>query len=130
MEPTADDFCSRILALDKGLRFVCIADKEGKLVGKARRKGLRPLLDSNETKTMLLQSLIRMSTRETLEKKLGSTVYAFAMYENVKRVTIPLRNSSKISHIMLVSLDVDVDHEPIVLHKILPELNHFDLHKN
>lgn len=130
MEQTVDDFCSRILALDNGLRFVCIADNEGELVGHARRKGLTPLLDSNETKTMLLQSLIRMSTRETLEKKLGNTVYAFAMYEKVKRATIPLRNSTKISHIMLVSMDVDVDHEPIILHKILPELKHFVLHKN
>lgn len=71
-----------------------------------------------------------MSTRETLEKKLGSTVYVFAMYEKVKRVTIPVRNSTKISHIMLVSLDVDVDHEPIILHKILPELKHLALQKN
>lgn len=68
MEQTADDFCSRILALDNGLRFVCIADKEGKLVGHARRKGLTPLLDSNETKTMLLQSHQDEHPRNAREK--------------------------------------------------------------
>lgn len=128
MEPPVDGLCSRLLTLDEGIRFVCLADMEGNIVGHARRKGLMPLLNPKETKMMVLQSVIRMSTRATLEEKLGDAVYAFAMYEKVKRVTIPLRNSS-ITHVVLASFDPGVDHEPIVLDKILPELGRLLLHK-
>ncbi len=129
MEPSADGLCSRLLTLDEGIRFVCLADMEGNIVGHARRKGMVPLLNPKETKMMVLQSVIRMSTRATLEEKLGGTVYAFAMYEKVKRVTIPLRNSSRITHVVLASFDPGVDHEPIILDKILPELGRLLLHK-
>lgn len=121
MTNTIDDFCARILTLDDRIRFAGIANDEGNLVGHARRKGLVPLLNSKETKMMLLQSVIRMGTRTTIENKMGETMYAFAMYKKVKRATIPIRKASKITHILLVSFDVEADHDSIILNKILPE---------
>lgn len=129
MEPPTDCLCSRLLTLDGGIRFVCLADVEGNLIGQAHRKGLVPLLNPKETKMMVLQSVIRMSTRAKLEVKLGNTVYAFAMYEKVKRVTIPVRNSSRITYVVLASFDIDVDHEPLIVNKILPELGRLLLQK-
>lgn len=120
-----NDFCAKILGLDKGIRFVGIADKEGTLIGHARRKGFVPLLNANETKMMLLQSMIRMGTRSTLEDKLGETLYAFAHYKNVKRATIPIRSASGITHIMLVSFEAETNHEPIIVGKILPAVQEF-----
>ena len=125
MAGSVDDFCAKLLALDKGIRFVGVANKDGNLVGRAVRKGLVPLLNSKETKMMLLQSVIRMGTRTTLEQKVGDTVYAFAMYKKVKRATIPIRNTSTITHLLLVSFDIETDHEKIILGKILPELDQF-----
>lgn len=125
MTKTINDFCAKILELDKGIRFVGIADKEGTLIGHARRKGFVPLLNANETKMMLLQSMIRMGTRSTLEGKLGETLYAFAHYKKVKRATIPIRSASGITHIMLVSFDPETNHEPIIVGKILPAAEKF-----
>lgn len=122
MQLTISDFCVSILRLDKGIRFAGVADRDGRLVGHAYRKGIIPLLTPRETEISVLQSFIRMGTRATLEQKLGDTIYSFSMYRKVKRVTIPLRNSSKITHILMVSFDVDVDHEPIILNGIIPEL--------
>ncbi len=122
MQLTLNDFCSSILGIDRGIRFAGVADMEGKLIGHAYRKGIVPLLTPKETEVSVLQSFIRMSTRGTLEQKLGGTVYSFTMYGKVKRATIPVRSSSRTTHIFMVSFDVDVDHEPIILHKILPEL--------
>ncbi len=48
-------------------------------------------------------------------------------YRKVKWVTIPIRNSSKITHIFMVSFDVEVDHEPIILNGIIPELGNLVL---
>lgn len=127
MQLTVNDFCSSMLRLDRGIRFVGVADREGRLIGHAYRKGIVPLLTPKETEISVLQSFIRMGTRATLEQKLGDTVYSFTMYRKVKRVTIPLRNSSKITHIFMVSFDVEVNHEPIVLNGILPELENLVL---
>ncbi|NWG37248.1 MAG: hypothetical protein HXY31_06530 [Nitrososphaera sp.] len=113
--------------MDRGIRFVGVANREGKLIAHAYRKGIVPLLTPQETEVSVLQSFIRMGTRATLEQKIGETVYAFTMYRKVKRVTIPLRNSSKITHIFMVSFDLDVDHEPIIINKIIPELENLVL---
>jgi hypothetical protein len=127
MQLTISDFCSSILTLNKGIRFAGIANREGQLIAYAYRKGIVPLLTPRETEISVLQSFIRMGTRTTLEQKLGDTVYAFTMYKKVKRVTIPIRNSSQVTHIFMVSFDVEVEHEPIILNKIIPELEKLTL---
>ena len=127
MQLTINDFCTNMLRLDRGIRFVGVANREGKLIGHAYRKGIVPLLTPKETEVSVLQSFIRMGTRATLEQKIGETVYAFTMYRKVKRVTIPLRNASKITHIFMVSFDLDTDHEPIIINKIIPELENLVL---
>jgi hypothetical protein len=127
MQLTISDFCTGILTLNKGIRFVGIANREGQLIAYAYRKGIVPLLTPKETEISVLQSFIRMGTRTTLEQKLGDTVYAFTMYKKVKRVTMPIRNSSQVTHIFMVSFDVEVEHEPIILNKIMPELEKLTL---
>jgi hypothetical protein len=127
MQLTISDFCSSILTLNKGIRFAGIANREGQLIAYAYRKGIVPLLTPRETEISVLQSFIRMGTRTTLEQKLGDTVYAFTMYKKVKRVTMPIRNSSQVTHIFMVSFDVEVEHEPIILNKIMPELEKLTL---
>lgn len=127
MQLTVNDFCTNILRLDRGIRFVGVANREGKLIAHAYRKGIVPLLTPRETEVSVLQSFIRMGTRATLEQKIGDTVYSFTMYKKVKRVTIPLRDSSRITHIFMVSFDLDVDHEPIIIRKMIPELDNLVL---
>lgn len=53
-----------------------------------------------------------------MEDSLGSTVYALALYEKVKRATLPLDDGA----ILLLSFDIEANHEPIILSKILPLL--------
>jgi hypothetical protein len=114
----AVELCGKILVLDKGIRFAGIATRFGKVVSSVYRGGLDPLLTSQESELSVTQSIIRMGTRQTLEQKLGKTIYAFAMYEKVKRATIPLRDAD--SRILMVSFDIESDHERLILEKILP----------
>lgn len=117
------DFCHSIISLDRGVRFAGIANREAHLIEAVYRKDVIPLLTRQESEISILQSLIRMGTRGRLESKLGKTIYAFARYEKVKRVTIPLRSGSEITHILLISFDVDVDHDSIIMEKIVPKLD-------
>lgn len=116
-------FCNSILSLDGGIRFAGIANREAHLIEAVYRKDVTPLLTRQETEMSILQSLIRMGTRGRLEAKIGKTIYAFARYEKVKRVTIPLREGSEITHILLISFDIDADHDSIVMNKIIPWLD-------
>ncbi|AIF83762.1 hypothetical protein NTE_01701 [Candidatus Nitrososphaera evergladensis SR1] len=123
MPSTVDDFCQRILEIDRGIRFAGIASSSGRLIGFAYRKGLKPLLTKEESETAVLQSLMRMNMRATLEPKLGRTIYAYTLYGKVKRATIPIRESSRITHIFMISFDLGIKHEPIIRDRIIPRLD-------
>ncbi len=110
------DFCRQILDLDETIRFAGLSDTEGKIIMKEYRKGVVSLLSKEEEESSLRQASIRMASRKTLEPKIGKTIYAFALYEKVKRATIPLSNNL----ILLVSFDIQADYEPIILIKIIP----------
>ena len=114
-----NELCKRILQLDNFIRFAGAADMKGKIVAEAYREGLVPLMTKQETELSALQAIVKMATRRALEeKKLGKTIYAFALYEKLKRATIPLMDEN--DNILLISFELQEDHESIILHKILP----------
>jgi hypothetical protein len=117
-----EEFCKQILRSDNSIRLAGIANMKGKLVAEAYREGLVPLLTKQETVLSALQAIVKMATRESLEeKKLGKTIYASALYEKIKRATIPLRGGEMMSdYILLVSFDLEAEHESVILNKILP----------
>jgi hypothetical protein len=110
------NLCKQILQLDKTIRFVGIASIEGKLIAQEYREGVQSFLTKEESELSALQSIIRMGTRKALEEKVGKTIYAFALYEKVKRASMPLGDSN----ILMVSFDIEANHEDIILNKILP----------
>jgi hypothetical protein len=113
--------CKQILQLDDSIRFAGVANTKGKVIAEAYREGLVPLMTKQETELSALQAIVKMATRRALEeKKLGKTIYAFALYEKLKRATIPLMDES--DYILLASFELQADHENIILHKILPLL--------
>jgi len=118
------DFCDKILECDKTIRYAGIADKLGRIVVTKYR--VAPLLSIKESELSVKQSTIRMKTRKTLETKIGKTIYAFALYEKMKRATIPLRNGS----ILMLSFNKQADHHSIIVKKILPLIKKYGLREN
>nr|WP_228369162.1 hypothetical protein [Candidatus Nitrososphaera gargensis] len=84
------------------------------------------MLTREESELSIMQALIRMSTRRTLEAKLGRTLYSTTVYENVKRVTISLLfangGENDATTYLMVSFEKDANHEEIITTKILPFL--------
>ena len=62
----------------------------------------------------------RWSLRNALSTKVGKGRYAIAEYEKLKRITIPLDDNS---HLLLVSTEVDADHDRII-NKVLKSVQH------
>ena len=121
----AEELCNELLQLDGSIRFVGIANEMGSLIASRFRQGLRTLLQSSELQSSVMKAALRMKTREDYESNLGKVIYTFGLYEKVKRASIPLNNSQ--FSLLMVSFDVDADHERIILDKLLPKVKQHKL---
>lgn len=118
-----NDVCRKILSFDGDIRFAGIVNLDATMMASEYRAGVISLLTKEETQLSVMQSLMRMSIRKTLERKLGETVYATAVYRKVKRASIMMYNEGvKADAILIVSFDKEADHESIITEKILPFL--------
>ena len=84
------EFCKDILTKDLSIRFAAVANQMGNLIESEYREGLQPLMDRQETEHYTIQTVLRASTRETFENKLGKQRYAIAVYEKLIRATVPI----------------------------------------
>jgi hypothetical protein len=89
------------------------------------RADLTPLLKPEETEKLAIDSVLRMNTRKDFESKLGKPIYSFTLYRKVKRTTIALEN--KEYPVLMASLDIEADHENIIVNKIIPMINEVGL---
>jgi hypothetical protein len=136
-------FCKGIIAKDSSIRFAGIANQMGNLIEAAYREALQPLMNSQETEHYTIQTVLRASTRETFENKLGKQRYAIAVYEKLIRATVPIlmighhddkdKKQKKQQQeaedfkwfYLLVSFDLGSDVISIVEDKILPLIEQF-----
>ena len=110
--------CNQIQESDSSLRFVGIPNKMGRQIVSSHRHDLALLLTPQEIEMFAIESVLRMNTRKDFESKLGKPIYSFTLYEKVKRATITLE--SKEYPIVMVSFDIQADHDYIIMDKILP----------
>ncbi len=117
-----EEFCRNVLALDPKIRFAGIADGDGKLEATADRKGLTPLLNSEERAQYAITAATRQYTRLRWEYKLGKIMYASSHYTKLIRATIPIADeNSRLSHVLLLSFDANAeDFHQIITKKIIP----------
>ncbi|MEK6957088.1 MAG: hypothetical protein AABW74_04200 [Thermoproteota archaeon] len=98
-----DEFCDKILRLDKKIRFVGIYDAP-RVYGKMQ-EGLTAYLSPFETETSLNQALYRWKARLKFQQKIGAPVFALTKYEKVYRVTMIFEGEK----ILCFSTESDVD---------------------
>jgi hypothetical protein len=119
------NICREILSSDNAIRYVGIANKMGKLVASELRQGKSPLLSNEDIASSAIKSVLRMRTREDYELKLGRAIYTFTLYEKVKRASIPLEDDDYA--LLLISFEKPANHESIILEKVLPILQRYNL---
>jgi hypothetical protein len=125
LDEEEEELCGEIVELDVHIRFAGIANSMGKLLAAKFKPGVKALLTKEEIEDNIIKAVLRMKTREDYEKKLGKTIYTFALYDKVKRASIALERGSY--SLLMVSFDVEADHESIILQKILPRLKEHNL---
>src|ERR671931_1638603 len=122
MKSFFQEFCDKVIALDKSIRFAAVADEDGKLMATAERKGLKPLLTAEERAQYAITAATRQYTRLRWEYLLGRINYAMSHYAKLIRATIPIADeNSRLSYVLLISFDVDTENvHDIIMKKIIP----------
>jgi len=118
-----ESFCKQILNRDYFIRSARIADRVGHLVAVAYRRGLTPLLTSEESSRAAAQAAIRAATRDRFKSKIGEIQYSISRYTDLVRATVPIKDGTKnIRFLLLLTFDIDAEADSIILKKIIPYL--------
>jgi hypothetical protein len=114
--------CDRIINANSAVRFAGIADEHGTVMATSERRGLKPLLDREQTAQYALAAVTRQYTRIRWQSILGKIDYTCSYYERVFRVTIPITDSNnRLRAVIIFTLDVSVkDFHSIIMRKLIP----------
>lgn len=91
----------KVLSAEPNVRFVIVLDKNGNKVGSKQRDGTKNLLPQEEFDKSLEHALNAWKFRSSMKDYLGKNEYVLAVYDKIRRFTIPVDDE----HIMLVTLD-------------------------
>jgi len=123
MANTAKDYfeslSKEILKISPSVRWIAIADSEGKILNIARREGLDPLMNREENQEYTLNAITRHKSRLKFEDKLGKLVYSLGKYEKLVRIVTPINNK----YYVLLTIDVEEPHiDSIMKEQIIPKI--------
>lgn len=96
-----EHFLDRVMDLDDNIRHARVCDMDGNVICSRQRKGVVNLLTEDETRESLKYSVSSWKVRAQLAHKIGKGRYVLAVYEKLRRVTMPLGEN----HLLLVSFD-------------------------
>lgn len=109
-----------LLKISSSLRWVAVADSEGKILNIARREGLDPLMNREENQEYTLNAIVRHKSRQKFEDKLGKLVYSLGKYEKLVRIVTPINNK----YYILLTIDVEEPHiDSIMREQIIPKIS-------
>jgi hypothetical protein len=122
MEQFFQEFCDKVISLDSSIRFVGIADGHGALLAISERKGLKPLLNAQETAQYAITAATRQYTRIRWQPLLGKIDYTCSHYDKLLRATIPITDKANhLSYVIIFTFDVQTDNfHQIIMEKIVP----------
>ena len=114
--------CQEIIRVDSSIRSAGITNEDGVILHISHRKGIKPLLSSEERAQYAITAATRQFTRLRWEVLLGKIQYASSHYTKLIRATIPVTDDNrKLSFVIILSLDPGTDnfHE-IIVEKVIP----------
>lgn len=97
---------------DKHIRFATVCDMEGNEIETKIREGVTPLLNDEETKETLHYAVSAWKARNKFAPKIGKGKYVLAVYEKLRRLTMPLGQN----HMLLVTWGPDGGQGDIIEH--------------
>ncbi len=101
-----------VMNTDHHIRYATICDMEGKELGTVVREGVTPLLSDEEHKETLRYAVNAWKTRAKFAPKIGNGKYVLAVYEKLRRMTMPIGDK----YMLLITWGLDGGTQDIVDH--------------
>ncbi len=114
----------RILGIDKNIRFAIVSDMNGRPIVSKSKPGISLYLSPEDTQETLQHAVSAWKSRMKHYDKIGNGIYTLAVYEKIRRVTVPLKSGN----LLLVTIDNEGGQQQIV-DKILNEVLYHDYTK-
>jgi len=101
MSDESQNQVDKILAIDENIRFAAISDLDGNLIVSKSQEGVDLYLSPESTKDTLHHAASAWKSRMKHVDEIGKGLYTIAVYEKLRRVTMPLPGD----RILLVTID-------------------------
>ena len=101
MSDENQNLVDKVLALDENIRFAAIADLDGNMLISKSQEGTNLYLSPESTKDTLHHAASAWKSRMKHVNEIGRGLYTIAVYEKLRRVTMPIAND----RILLVTID-------------------------
>ncbi len=98
------------MRIDPTVRFATIFDTHGDILYSAHRDGVSNLLSPDENKKSLDQAVMAWKNRNEFANKIGKGKYVLAVYEKIKRITMPLDDE----HFLYITTEANSNHDKII----------------
>jgi hypothetical protein len=117
-----ESFLNRLFNLDNNIRFVAVANKSGEVLAKGSKPNTSLFLSPEETQETLHHAITAWKSREKHYSKIGEGLYTLAVYEKLRRATIPLPSGN----LLLVTID-NAGGQQQIMDKIINEVKIHDI---
>ena len=117
-----ENLVNRLFNLDKNIRFVAVANKSGEVLAKGSKPNTSLFLSPEETQETLHHAITAWKSREKHYSKIGEGLYTLAVYEKLRRATIPLPSGN----LLLVTID-NAGGQQQIMDKIINEVKIHDI---
>ena len=108
LEKLLDD----IMNTDLHIRYATICDMDGNEIQTSIRENVTPLLNDEETKETLHYAVNAWKTRSEFAPKIGKGKYVLAVYERLRRLTMPIGEK----YLLLITWGTDGGTADIIEH--------------
>ena len=116
-----ENLVNRLFNLDENIRFVAVANKSGEILAKGSKPNIPLFLSPEETQETLHHAITAWKSREKHYPKIGEGLYTLAVYEKLRRATIPLPSGN----LLLVTID-NAGGQQQIMDKIINEVKIHD----
>ena len=117
-----ENFLHRLFDLDANIRFAAVSNKSGEILAKGSKSNTNLFLTPEETQETIHHAINAWSSREKHYEKIGQGLYTLAVYEKLRRATIPLPSGN----LLLVTID-NAGGQQQIMEKILNEVKVHDI---
>lgn len=91
----------KIIEMDENIRYAAVSNMEGELLASTSQENTDLLLSPEDTKETLRHAVSAWKSRMKHYGKIGEGLYTLAVYEKLRRATIPLPSGN----LLLVTID-------------------------